>query len=241
MLGRFTYSIVVNCIKKKRIKYSSILIFAPHPDDEIIGLGGLILQTLKNGGDVFICYITDGEKSNSYPDQREIKKQRKNLTSKVLEKLKIQNKNIFKLHLEDGKVPHKMDLNFKSVVLKFRDIIEIVKPEAVFATAESDFWPYDHVASAQITKEAVNSSKHKTELWFYWVWTWYHIKPWNIFKLKIDSTFKINIKPELKIKKELIKMYLEPVSPENIPWSGELPKSMIEPFYKPYEIIERYD
>ena len=36
-----------------------IVIFAPHPDDEIYGCGGSILKWLEDGHNVHIIYVTD--------------------------------------------------------------------------------------------------------------------------------------------------------------------------------------
>jgi LmbE family N-acetylglucosaminyl deacetylase len=40
---------------------SSILIFSPHPDDETLGAGGLIQQTLKSRGKVNVVFVTNGD------------------------------------------------------------------------------------------------------------------------------------------------------------------------------------
>lgn len=37
-----------------------VLVFAPHNDDEIIGVGGTLLKHLDNGDEVFICIVTRG-------------------------------------------------------------------------------------------------------------------------------------------------------------------------------------
>lgn len=36
-----------------------IVVFAPHPDDEIFGCGGSILKWMDEGNDVHIVYVTD--------------------------------------------------------------------------------------------------------------------------------------------------------------------------------------
>jgi len=38
-----------------------ILVFSPHPDDETIGAGGYIAQSIENGADVRIVLVTDGD------------------------------------------------------------------------------------------------------------------------------------------------------------------------------------
>lgn len=38
-----------------------VLVFAPHPDDEIIGLGGTISKRAKKGDEVYVCIITSGQ------------------------------------------------------------------------------------------------------------------------------------------------------------------------------------
>lgn len=37
-----------------------VLVFAPHPDDEILGVGGTIIKRIKNGDEVYVCIITKG-------------------------------------------------------------------------------------------------------------------------------------------------------------------------------------
>lgn len=38
----------------------NILVIAPHPDDEIIGVGGTIAKRVNSGDDVFVCIVTKG-------------------------------------------------------------------------------------------------------------------------------------------------------------------------------------
>lgn len=40
----------------------NILVIAPHPDDEVLGVGGTIAKMIANGNDVFVCIVTRGIK-----------------------------------------------------------------------------------------------------------------------------------------------------------------------------------
>lgn len=39
-----------------------VLVVAPHPDDEIIGVGGTIAKRVKSGDEVYVCVVTKGIK-----------------------------------------------------------------------------------------------------------------------------------------------------------------------------------
>jgi LmbE family N-acetylglucosaminyl deacetylase len=238
LLIRF-YILWIKCISGKVIvNYSQVLVLAPHPDDEILGLGGLILQMIEKKCNVYIVYLTDGEGSNSHPEPEEIRKNRLLLSETVLSELNIPKSNIYRLHLEDGKVPRKGLKNFNETVLKIKDIIETVKPEAVFATHYLESWPYDHLACFELTSDAVSKLENKPELWLYWVWTWHHMRPWKL--LKTLKSQIIDITQQSKKKEKLIDSYLVPKSPTGIPWSGNLPTTLIIPLKQKFETIEKY-
>lgn len=38
-----------------------VLVIAPHPDDEIIGVGGTIAKRVKSGDEVYVCVVTKGQ------------------------------------------------------------------------------------------------------------------------------------------------------------------------------------
>lgn len=42
-------------------RHDRVLILAPHPDDEIIGCAGIIQQAVRDGVDIHIAYLTNGE------------------------------------------------------------------------------------------------------------------------------------------------------------------------------------
>ena len=37
-----------------------VLVIAPHPDDEILGVGGTIAKSIAEGAEVYICIVTKG-------------------------------------------------------------------------------------------------------------------------------------------------------------------------------------
>ena len=39
---------------------NKVLIFAPHPDDEILGCGGIMAKRIANGDEVYVCIVTKG-------------------------------------------------------------------------------------------------------------------------------------------------------------------------------------
>lgn len=237
---QFTSCVVNSLASFKQLKVISTLVIAPHPDDEIIGLGGFILEQIKSGNKVHILYLTDGEGSAASTDLRAIKSQRIAMTQSVQERLGLTESEISYLHIEDGAVPRCGEEGFESNAQLISALIDKIKPDAVFATSATDYWPYDHVACSELAVAAVKQSTSKPALWFYWVWSWYNLRPKSLFKLNFKNIYKIDITGQLSAKKELMDIYLKPVSPEGKPWSGELPKAMLYPFSKPVEIVERY-
>ena len=241
IFGIFIYYHIIKRLKPKNQEFNSVLILAPHPDDEIIGLAGIALQTLKRGGQVHVTYLTNGEKSGACASEEEIKINRIRLSNEVLDLLGVSQRNVRRLGVPDCGVAHHGESGFDDLVKEIACEIERIKPDAVFSTAETDFWPFDHVACSQIAKRAIKQSEFKSQLWFYWVWTWYHIKPWHILKVKTKNIFKVDISEEMAQKTKLIEMYLEPKSADRLPWSGVLPKAMLFPFTRAFEIISKYD
>ncbi len=221
------------------ISTKSFLVLAPHPDDEVFGLGGFILKMLDSGSKFYIIYITDGEGSDVWHDRKEISKQRIALSENVCSNLHINKSDMFRMHIPDGFVPHPGQSGFEATVKSVKEIIDSVKPDAVFATHRLDYWPFDHVAGGQIAYEAVNKSDTKPQLWYYWVWAWYNVRPWKLSYSSLKRLQKINIRDQIIHKKELMGIYLKSVTPEGKPWCGILPKPLLRAFDFPFEIVER--
>jgi LmbE family N-acetylglucosaminyl deacetylase len=252
---QIVYGVLQYTTKQATIKSGSILIIAPHPDDEIIGTGGLIIKKLREGCKVNIVFLTDGECSGASPNQEETKQARISLSEKIAIKLGVPPENLYRMHLPDAFVPKRGEPGFADAVTQLAHLIDKIDPSAIFATHFLDHWPFDHVACSQIATEAViklckpnpelsggssvNQPSKKPELWLYWVWAWYFFRPWKSHKLNFKNLYRLDINNEIALKRELMDIYLQPRSPEGKPWSGVLPVAMIFPFSKPIEIIEK--
>jgi hypothetical protein len=86
----------------------------------------------------------------------------------------------------------------------------------------------DHMATADITFEAIRKSGLTVRLLHYVVWTWFDA-PWGIKKkLDLSKSFRLNIRQAIWKKSKAIDRYLNgEKTPCGIPYCGKLPRSLI--------------
>jgi len=119
-----------------------ILIFAAHPDDAELGMGGTIAKLTSEGKSVGIIDFTEAELSSN--GTIESRRSESAEASKVLNISVRENLNV-----PDGKV--KVSDEFVNSVVK---ILRKYRPRIIFAPYFNDRHP-DHIGASKIVKEAV--------------------------------------------------------------------------------------
>ena len=110
-----------------------VLVFAAHPDDELLGLGGTIIKHIAQGDEVSVVLYTTGVTSRGVKDTDDkIKKLRKN--SLALSKF-IGFKKIFFLDFDDQKLDNYPLLQ---IIKKTESIKKIIKPDIIYTHHHSD-------------------------------------------------------------------------------------------------------
>lgn len=118
-----------------------VLVFAAHPDDAEIGMGGTIAKLTGSGLNVGIIDLSQGELST-----RGNVETRKNEASKAAEILKLSVRG--NLNLPDGQLNPASE-NIKAVVTQIRKY----KPGIIFSLYKNDRHP-DHIGVSKIVKDA---------------------------------------------------------------------------------------
>lgn len=229
-----------------------ILLLAPHPDDEIFGLGGYLLryrgyfahdESLNSMEQFFICYLTDGE--HSLPDlpAHDVKYNRIELSKCAIKRLKFSHHNILRLHLPDGCLSELQttELSKDSILgnayQHLSDYIRKNDIDTILAPHVQDFWPFDHVATYRLAKDL--SRQHFCRFYAYWVWAWYQQPIRRFFRLNKKQYSLLPIGKVLAEKENLIELYLKEKAPDGNSWSGILPKVFVKSNSWKYEVLER--
>jgi len=155
-----------------------IVIFAPHPDDEVIGCAGVIQQALAKGRSVRIVFTTNGD---GYPlavatllgkpepeltrdDFARLGGTRKDETLAAATILGLDSSALLFLGYPDGlmaKVP--APYNRAAAQADFSKVLRESRPSQVFVTDRADEHP-DHRITYQLVREAVTASGYTGEL-----------------------------------------------------------------------------
>lgn len=160
-------------------KYRNVCIFAPHPDDEILGCGGLLQALVKQGNQVLIVSVTQGEKShpNSVLYSREKLKKIRQLESQLaLETLDasvdLPNVSVISLLLPDGEVFERQDEFFAKLKL-------FVKQDDILVTTFVHDGHPDHESTGQVVQRFTDKYQESLNLTCYQVliWAWHWAKP----------------------------------------------------------------
>lgn len=127
-----------------------ILIVAAHPDDEILGCGGMIAQEIANGAEVKLIILADGimaryEKMTKKAE-KELKLLYKNSES-AIRILGIKPENIVYFHYEDIKLNAEPIIE---IIQKIRKIVQKFRPHVVYTHHCGDYNP-DHKVTFDAT------------------------------------------------------------------------------------------
>lgn len=196
------------------------VIIAPHPDDEVIGCGGLIARFVAEGRTPHIVIMTGGEGSHNgccSTSEEEITTARRRLTRKALDILGVPESNIHELDFPDGGIDKTLPQ-----IERLKTILSRLKPDSVFVPHWGEGWN-DHVKTAQIVNKLVAAG---TEVWEYCVWMWYY-NVWRGLDWKNAAILRMTSE-EHRLKLKAMDAYIKPLAPCGNPWSGVLPKLFIE-------------
>ena len=122
-----------------------VLIFAAHPDDAELSMGGTIAQFTSKGLNIGVVDLTKGEMSTR--GNTSLRAKETKAASKIL-KLKVREN----LNLQDGNITVSKE-SLKKVVR----LIRKYKPKIVFAPYFNDRHP-DHIDASNLVKQAVFKS-----------------------------------------------------------------------------------
>jgi LmbE family N-acetylglucosaminyl deacetylase len=215
-----TWENALECAPALSLPGGAIVVVSPHPDDEVLGAGGLIRSAALTGRDVTILSVTDGEAA--YSDWQELalircREMREAL--RALGSFKVVNRH---LRIPDGHVG-----DHRAVLV---DAVErCISPGTLLvAPYERDGHP-DHDTTGEVCCE-IASACHLT-LWRYPIWMWHHSTPdgcpaqsWGRFPLDAAA---------IKAKAEAMSCFasqMRPLGREPI-----VPSHVLPYFARPYE------
>lgn len=136
----------------------NILVIAAHPDDEVLGCGGALLNHKKKKDNITVIILSDGESSRNQKNLQLKINKRKNNAIKV-SKI-IGYKNLFTYNYPDNQMDR---VTFLDIVQTLEEKIDYIKPSKIYT-----HYPYDLNIDHQITSKAVTTatrpiSKHNVQ------------------------------------------------------------------------------
>lgn len=128
-----------------------IMVFAPHPDDDIIGCGGSIAHHVAQGNLVSIVYMTSGEAGSLQYPKEDLARIREAEARKAASLLGVSD--LIFLKNPDGYIENNQDN-----LIKIVNLIRDKKPSSIYVPHHNDF-SRDHHTTHQLVLEACNRAK----------------------------------------------------------------------------------
>lgn len=150
-------------------KNKKIIVFSPHPDDDVIGMGGTIIKLVRNNNKFLCAYITDGisAKSDTVKGNLPIEKKKEIRQNEAIQASGIVGADVYFFNF-----PYFHGLKVKKeFVEKVARMVRAEKPDIIFVPHKGEEHP-THRASTKIVLKALEtlgeqSRKNLKEVWFY--------------------------------------------------------------------------
>lgn len=201
-------------------KKTRLLVISPHPDDEVLGCGGLIGKCYKESAKIMIVYICVGhsrqlvtKSTNADTRLKEIEEVRQNTKGKI--KILYTGEEFTRLDM----VPQ------KDLIEKIEDIIQEFKPTIVTVPSSSSY-NQDHRATFDACITALRPTPRDIRYFTPTVLEYFEPYLWMAREAKVPNAFldlseKIHKKTLLDFKLELYKCHKTQVRKDPFPRSVE--------------------
>ncbi len=207
-----------------------VVIVAPHPDDEVFALGGLMALLEWSGIEVEIVAVSDGEASHASStliSAFQLREVRSGETQRAYELLGVHPQR-YRLGLPDS--------NISAHAQTLTELLSVrcQGAAAIFAPLETDGHP-DHDACGAASIAA--SRETGVPLWQYSVWSRLH--PERIVQ---GTPCRVRLPSEVRSRKDqAVRVYTSQLAPLGpLPQDGPvLPPHFLEYFLEPWELLWR--
>ena len=221
-----------------------IVVFAPHPDDELAGAGGSMLKWKKEGHDVHIIYITDGRAAYRYEREKgrlfeteetmnttedELAEIRMKEIDEVTEFLGFPKENIhkFKILDQDAKNHIREGIELSKNIIKDAD--RIVLPSNNNSHS-------DHQATYEIAIGAAKELDLKdVEFFGYSLYVAHKDPREKVIKIRIknyrDNVFEAMSKYKSQLAISVVKIYYDTIKRKRVEFFGKYSLSDIGKYY----------
>jgi LmbE family N-acetylglucosaminyl deacetylase len=139
-------------------------IFA-HPDDEVFGPGGTLAKFVKDGYEVSIICVTDGDagENSLKGDKRTLGEIRK---AELADSAKILGiKNVYFLGYHDGSLNNNL---YHEIAGKIEIILDTIRPDRLLTMEHRGVSGHiDHIAVSMITSFVFEKAPYVHEIWYY--------------------------------------------------------------------------
>jgi LmbE family N-acetylglucosaminyl deacetylase len=150
----------------------TILIVAPHPDDETLACGGTIAKRVKEGSSVNVIFLTDGRNSHLHelgialdPTPDELIEIRKDEAKRATGILGLKNDDLIFLNLENITLKE----NFEFARSHLTQTIKRLRPEEIFFPDEEDMHK-THSAASKIVIDSIKTLSISPKKYQYNIW-----------------------------------------------------------------------
>ncbi|NJB86394.1 LmbE family N-acetylglucosaminyl deacetylase/ubiquinone/menaquinone biosynthesis C-methylase UbiE [Lewinella marina] len=154
--------------------WQSTVVFSPHPDDESLGCGGLLLRLSSRGQTVRVVFVSDGAmshpRSEKFPRAARVAlREREAIAACGL--LGIPEDHVHFLRLPDGQVPAEWQPEFPATVDALTNLVTPWKADTFVVPWRRDLHE-DHRATWDICRATVNRLERRLRWIEYPVWMW---------------------------------------------------------------------
>lgn len=209
-----------------------VCLFAPHPDDEILGCGGLIQQLSAQGNEIVLISVTNG--TQSHPDSQLYSPNDLNVLRPLETQAALTALNLahpvrqIALQLDDGAV----HLQKNELMAQLSQIIQT--EDILVAPFVHDGHP-DHEATGQVVQEF--ATKHGLRCYQVLIWAWHWAVP-NDTRIPWQQALKLKLSPrQQQLKRQAASCFSSQLTAD--PTTGQpavLSFQTIERITQPWEV-----